>query len=464
MRNMILNTDSYKVSHFKQYPKNTSLVSSYIESRGGFTPNVMFFGLQAHLLEYYTNPITRHDIDEAEDFLIPHMGVFDRAGWEHILNKHGGFMPIQIDALPEGTIVGNKVPVARVTTTDENLPWLPGYRETDLLRGIWYPSTVASLSFACRQVLYKYLLETSDNPDTAIDFALHDFGARGATSEEAACLGGMAHLVNFKGTDTVSALYGARKFYSEQMAGFSIPASEHTTTIIWKKDGEKEAYRNMIKQFSGPGKTFAFVIDSYDTWHAVDEILGTELKDLIVNNGGRIVFRPDSGDPLVFVPMLLEKMMLKFGFTLNNKKYRVLPDYVRVIQGDGVTLESLPRILEALKWHGLSTENCAFGMGGGLLQKVDRDSLKWAMKASYAEVDGEVREICKNPITDPGKKSKQGLWGVDFENGQYVAKPLAQVKKDILRPVYRNGEILVKETFADIRARAVEHGKLLMGV
>jgi nicotinamide phosphoribosyltransferase len=459
-RNLILDTDSYKLSHFLQYPPGTEVVHSYIESRGGELRDVLFFGLQSFLKQCLTSPITQTDIDDAEGIAMAHVGVFNRAGWQRILDVHGGLLPVEIEALPEGTVVDTHVPVVQIRNTDPASFWLPSYLETALLRAVWYPTTVASLSFACRRVLRRYLDETADDPEQVLPFQLHDFGARGATSEEAAALGGAGHLVNFMGTDTLSAVMLARRDYDEPMAAFSIPASEHSTMTSWGREGEAAAYRNMIESFCGPQKTLAFVVDSYDIWNALDTIVGDGLKALIESNGGRVVVRPDSGDPVAVLPRVIEHLMAKFGHRLNHKRYRVLPDYIRVVQGDGVNLDSLPRILESLKMRAISTENVTFGMGGGLLQKVDRDTMKWAMKTSQVVVKGVARDVFKDPITDPGKRSKAGRWGVvETANGAFEALRIEQLgdRENHLRTVWRNGQLLVDERFAAIRARATAY-------
>ena len=453
---LILNTDSYKLSHFLQYPPGTRYVSSYIEPRGGALDSVVFFGLQAFIKDVLCAPLTQVQIDEAEQIAQAHVGVFNRTGWQRLLEKHGGRLPIEIEALAEGTVLGTRIPLVQIRNTDSEFHWLGGYLETSLLRAVWYPTTVASLSFACKRILLRYLVDTAEDPDTVLPFQLHDFGARGATSEESAGLGGAGHLLNFLGTDTLSALLVARRHYHEPMAGFSIPASEHSTMTSWGRAHEVDAYRNMIERFAGPQKILAFVVDSYDLWHAVDQLVGVELKTLVESSGGRVVIRPDSGDPIALLPRLIEHLMARFGHRVNAKGYRVLPDFIRVIQGDGVNLDSLPRILEALKMRGLSTENAAFGMGGGLLQKLDRDTLKWAMKASQVVVDGEVRDVCKDPVTDPGKRSRPGRLAVVREpDGAYRGLRVEDLggRENLLRPVFRDGQLLVDEDFATIRAR-----------
>lgn len=207
--NLILNVDSYKASHYLQYPPGTQYVSSYVESRGGPFDASLFFGLQAFIKEYLLTPITANDIAEAESLLREHGVPFNRAGWEYILRVHRGYLPLVIEAVPEGTMIPTSNVMLQVTNTDSNCEWLTSYIETALLRAIWYPTTVATISHAVRQVIGRYLAETSDSTDS-LPFKLHDFGARGVSSLESAALGGLAHLVNFHGTDTVSALIAAR--------------------------------------------------------------------------------------------------------------------------------------------------------------------------------------------------------------------------------------------------------------
>jgi len=452
---ILLNSDSYKASHFLQYPANTTVVSSYIESRGGVFEQTLFFGLQAFIKQNLLKPFTQADIDEAEVILTAHGLPFNKAGWQYILDTYNGYLPLEIQAVAEGSVVNTHNVLVQVKNTDDNCAWLSSYIETALLRAVWYPITVATVSYACKQVIARYLAKTADNMDGLL-FKLHDFGARGASSEESAALGGMAHLVNFMGSDTLSAIIAARRYYQEPMAGFSIPAAEHSTITSWGRNGEKDAYANMLKQFDGEGKLVAVVSDSYDLWNAIDNLWGDELRDAVINSGGTLVIRPDSGDPVQIVSTTIEKLMTKFGYSVNSKGYKVLPACVRVIQGDGICLNSIEAILAEMTARGLSADNIAFGMGGELLQKVNRDTQKFAMKASAACVNGDWRDVYKDPITDSGKRSKKGrLALVKNSEGQYQTireQDLGQ-QQNQLRVVYRNGELLVNESLAEIRAR-----------
>lgn len=365
--NFLLNTDSYKTSHWVQYPPQTEYISSYIEPRGGIFPETVFFGLQAFLKEYLSAPVTQADIDEAEIMLAAHGVPFNRAGWQYILDVHNGYLPLQIDAVAEGSVVDNKNVLVQVVNTDPQCYWLVSYLETALLRAVWYPSTVASLSYACKKII-RAALEKSADSLAGLPFKLHDFGSRGASSLETAALGGLAHIVNFAGTDTLSSLVAASRWYgmtkADQMAAFSIPAAEHSTITSWGRDGEVDAYRNMLKQFGGPGKIVAVVSDSYDLWQAIDKLWGDVLKQDVQNAGGTLVIRPDSGDPVKVVREALIRLSERFGYSINQKGYKVLPDCVRLIQGDGINPVSLQHILDAIMQAGFSADNLAFGMGG----------------------------------------------------------------------------------------------------
>ena len=456
MRNLILNTDSYKMSHFAQYPEGAEYVSSYIESRGGTYPETVFFGLQAFLKDYLSRPISQADIDEADLICGAHGVPFNRAGWEYILKQYAGYLPLEIQAVPEGMALPTGNVMVQVVNTDPCCAWLTSYIETALLRAVWYPTTVATLSRACRNIIGGYLRDTADNQE-GLPFKLHDFGARGASSEETAALGGAAHLVSFMGTDTLSGIMAARRYYQADMAGFSIPAAEHSTITSWGREGEVDAYANMIRQFGGEGRLVAVVSDSYDFWNAIDNIWGGELKELVQQCGGTLVVRPDSGDPVEIVPEAIERLMVKFGCTINSKGYRELPACVRLIQGDGVCVRTIDAILAAMKARGLSADNVAFGMGGELLQKINRDTQKFAMKASAIRIDGEWRDVYKDPVTDPGKRSKRGRLALvkGLQGVTTIREDALGERQNMLVTVFRNGDLLQDWTFEEVRECAV---------
>ena len=457
--NPILDTDSYKPSHYLQLPPGARSLFGYIESRGGVFEQTLFFGLQYILSRYLTTRVTYVMIEEAKELLGAHGEPFNEAGWRHIVDQHRGRLPLEIRAVPEGSLIPNHNALVTVRSTDPEAAWLEAYMETMLLR-VWYPITVATQSWSIKQVIRRNLEETSDDPEGQLPFKLHDFGARGVSSEESAGIGGMAHLVSFMGTDTLSAIRYARAYYDEPMAGFSIPASEHSTITSWGREHEADAYRNMLRQYGGPGKVFACVADSYDIYNAVENLFGGVLKDEIIASQGMVVIRPDSGNPVEMALDTVKMLQQRFGSTRNRKGFEVLNN-TRVIYGDGINEGSIRGILMELKVHGFSADNMAFGMGGALLQQVNRDTQKMAMKTSAILMPDGWRDVYKAPITDPGKASKKGLLST------YRNRATGEVKtwrigetgadwEDIMRVVWRNGESLVLDSLAVIRKRAAQ--------
>lgn len=457
MKNVIVSCDSYKASHFQLYPAETKFYSSYIESRGGEYEKTLFFGLQGFIKQYLLTPITKEQIEKAKVFWTAHGLPFNEEGWNHILNKHGGYLPLRICAPKEGLLIDTHNVLVQVENTDPEVPWLTSYIETILLRGIWYPTTVATRSHHIKQIIKKYMNKTSDTPE-AISFKLHDFGQRGVSSGESAAIGGCAHLVNFMGTDTTEALEYAFENYNEPMAGFSIPALEHSITTAWGATGmagELECFDNAIDKYAKAGTLLALVADTYDVYAATEYTIGGALKEKIENSGATIVVRPDSGDPTVVPVHIVEILAERFGYTVNNKGYKVLPNCVRVIQGDGVNEHSIEAILHKLEELGFSADNIAFGMGGALLQGLNRDTLKFAMKGSAIQFEeDEWIGIQKKPITDPGKASKKGRLALIKEaNGGYktVSEEGLDPRANKLEVVFENGKLIREQSFAEIR-------------
>lgn len=458
--NMILNTDSYKLSQYVQYPPGTTNVFSYIEARDA-KQDVLWFGLQAFIKEYMTKPITEDDIVEARVLANLHGEPFNEEGWRYILDVHKGVLPVVIRSVPEGTVVAGSNVLASIETTDPKCFWLVSYLETALLRATWYTSTVASNSFYLKRVIKKYMDATADYDPIELQFKLHDFGARGVSSQESAMLGGMAHLVSFWGTDTIAGILGASKWYDADVSGFSIPASEHSTITTWGKEFEVDAFENMLNQFSGENKIVACVSDSWDIDNAVENLWGGALADRVRNTGGTLVVRPDSGDPMVVPITVVQKLMDKFGYTVNSRGYKVLPPYLRVIQGDGITRNTLPGILANMEHHKLSATNIAFGMGAGMLQKVDRDTYDFAMKCSAVKIGNEWRDVWKEA---PGKPSKRGRITLVQDR---VTRNFRTVRMneewdydetEVMNIVYRNGPIKTQyRTFDRIRADAAQY-------
>ena len=463
--NIMLLTDSYKPSHWFQYPPKTTKIRSYFESRGGEYEKTVMSGLQYLMKNYLEGEvITKAKIDEAISYYDEHLGpgIFNAEGWLNILRKHKGRLPVSIKAVPEGTVLPVRNVMLTIENTDPEFPWLTNYLET-LLSHVWYSSTTATISREMKKIIFTALEKSGDVG--LIDYKLHDFGCRGVSSMETAATGGFAHLINFKGTDTVPALVLARTFYGCRMAGHSIPAAEHSTITTWKRSEEGKAYANMLEKF--PTGLVAVVSDSWNIYNAVKNIWGGSLKTQVLGREGTLVIRPDSGDPEVVVPEVLDLLGKRFEYATNNKGYKVLDPHVRVIQGDGINRHSLKGILDAVMARGWSADNVAFGSGGGLLQDCNRDTQKFAFKCSSAVVDGEEIDVFKEPITDSGKNSKRGRLAL-------VKHPMfktvhgnewATVNEDDLRfgfgnwknelvEVFRDGVILKEYTLDQLRERA----------
>jgi nicotinamide phosphoribosyltransferase len=448
MLNILQATDSYKFSHWKQLPPETSYLHSYFEARGS-GDEVVAFGLQG-ALPLLARPIARAEVAAASEFAHAHMGPgFNTNGWLRVVERYGGFLPIRISAVPEGTVLPRGQVHMTVESLDPELPWLTNFVETYLVQQ-WYPCTVASLSRKIKKLILSHLDQTGD--PSQIDFKLHDFGVRGASSMESAAIGGSAHLTQFKGTDNVPALWYLREHYSAQMAGFSIPAAEHMTITIWGRDGEKDAYANMLSQY--PTGLVAVVSDSYDIDYATKVLWGNTLRAHVLKRDGTVVVRPDSGDPAPSVLRVIQNLEAGFGCSTNIKGYKELPPQIRVIQGDGINYDSIGDILGTLKSAGYSANNVAFGMGGALLQRVHRDEYAFAFKASCATVAGEDRNLSKSPKGDPLKRSKAGRLAL-INDGSWHTIPLENLgmHTNHLRPVFENGKILVNDSLEDVRQR-----------
>lgn len=457
--NIIIDTDSYKASHYLQYPPNTTSMFSYIESRGSDEyDSTVFFGLQFYLKKYLTHRVSVAEVEEAKEFFEAHGEPFNYEGWMYIAKELGGKLPVRIRAVPEGTVVPTQNVLVSVESTDPKVFWIVSWLETSLLRNVWYGTTVATRSHHIRQIIMEALRLSSDDPEAEINFKLHDFGSRGVSSQESAMLGGAAHLVNFMGSDTVVGVRCANKYYNSKMAGFSIPAMEHSSVTSWGKENEVEAYRNMLRKTAKPGGLIACVSDSYNLWAAVEHLWGGQLKDEVIASGATVVIRPDSGHPPTVVLQTARLLEERFGITVNKKGYKVLNN-VRIIQGDGINQDSIQEILNKLLDNGFSATNIAFGMGGALLQGLNRDTMRWAMKNSSITVDGKERDVFKDPITDHGKSSKAGrLDLVANQIGELRTVKLLNGATNnqfsVMNTVYENGEVLTNDTLDNIRARA----------
>ena len=457
--NPILAVDSYKLSHAFSYPSNVTGMFSYIEARTGGRDIMIPFGLQMWLKKFMLQRITMEHIAEAEAFAKLHGEPFKREAWEKVVNDYDGYLPLVIRAVPEGTPVRSGNALVTIECTDPDLFWLTSYIETAALRAIWYPTTIASMDWAIKNEL-KRLYEMTGADLSLLPFALHDFGGRGVTSAEQAEIGGAAHLVNFMGSDTIEGIRAANFYYGSEMAAFSVPATEHSVECSFGSSSEQEIeyLRHQIKTFGKPGGIVSIVIDGFDVYRAA-ESLCTVLRDEIIASGAKIVFRPDSGDMMEVVPRILELQAATFGYEVNTKGFKKIK-HVGILQGDGVDHLSIKSLLGKMITMGYAADNIVFGSGGALLQKVNRDTYKFAQKASAITIDNKIIGIAKNPITDPGKMSKKGRLTLARElTTGYVQTvnvddaDLVNEWEDLMITVYRDGKLMVNDTLEQIRAR-----------
>jgi len=459
--NLLLFTqDSYKVAHHRMYPDDTQVVYSYFESRiGAEYDYTLFFGLQYLLKKWLSTPITKEMVDVIEEYSKIHFfdnpDLFNRKGWDYIVNELGGKLPVRIRAVPEGT----KVPIGNVMmtieNTDPNCWWLTNVLET-LLTHVWYPSVVATKSNHVIGMLKRFFDKTSDNVDLH-KFYLHDFGMRGVATMEQAGIGGAAHLISSLGTDTLMAAPYAVTYYDADVSnlGYSVSASEHSIMTAYGKENEFQLTRELIKKY--PKGILSVVSDSYDIANAI-RVYGTELKEAILGREGKFVVRPDSprfkGDTVEGqILWIIQELEKYFGSTINKKGYKVLNPSVGVIYGDGIDKDDIQSTLMLLEENGYSAENCLYGMGGGLLQKVNRDTQRSAFKCSAQLRNGKWHDIQKDP-SDKTKASKAGRLKLVERDGVFVTVKESEFGNDLLEVVYDNGEIKKTYTFDEVRQNA----------
>ena len=460
-KNICLTTDSYKLNHWNQYPAGTEKVYSYFECRKGAKfAETPFFGLQYIIKNHLEGVVvTREKIENAAKLCKAHFGdekYFNREGWEYILNSHGGKLPVVIKAVEEGTVVPINNVLMTIENTDNKCFWLTNFLET-ILSQVWYPITVASLSREVKVNIKEYLDLTSDGG--LLNFGLHDFGFRGASSWESAGIGGAAHLINFLGTDTVVAMEVAVNYYNADLNGlaFSVAATEHSVMTALGKNGEEKVVENLLNEY--PTGILSVVSDSYDIYNFVSNIVGTKFKDRILARDGVFVVRPDSITPTHPTPeeemvWIMENLWANIGGTINSKGYKVIDPSVRVLWGDGIDLEGIKKILYAVTKAGFATENIAcFGMGGGLLQKVNRDTQRCAFKCSAQYRDGQWYDIQKNP-KDVSKASKKGKLKLIKVDGEFETVGENDPGEDYLKVVFYNGVLVNEVDFATVRKNA----------
>lgn len=455
-RNLILETDSYKFGHFEVTPKDTLGVHASIIPRvRGKT--VMLAMLVPWILHKLTQPITQENIDEAEEFARLHGEPFNREGWQLVLDKYNGLLPITIRGVPEGMPIKSGLPLAFIECTIPELSWLVGWIEASIQRAVWSCSTIASRDYEFKKDL-KLLYENSDSPLEDLEFALHDFGARGVTSGESAMYSGGAHLYNFMGSDTVEGVHFINKAYRSPMSAYSVRATEHYIECSYGLSSEQESeyLKAVLDKWAKSGQIVSIVIDGRDTIRAATKLC-TEFKDQIIASGAKVVFRPDSGDMMEIVPRILQLQDLAFGHTFTSKNYKKINN-VGVIQGDGVNRLNALSLIGKIMAMGYSANNVVFGSGGSLLQDMTRDTFKFAMKVSARLTKDGWIDVVKDPITDPEKKSLAGRLDIfrSKVTGEIMVLPFDTKSNEfesITLLYYHMGKVYNIPTIEEIRAR-----------
>ena len=484
--NLILKVDSYKAGHSINYADGIVGMFSYTEARSKGKDTIVPFGRQAELQKLLRNPITTEMVDEAEAHLLSLVGpgAFDRRPWDYIIERYNGFIPILIRGVPEGTPIPSGNIVSSVMCVDEfvskSLFWLAGYFETALLRAEWYGTTIASNDFKAKRILAA-AFEKTGAPMENLGFMLHDFGGRGVSSAESAEIGGGAHLLNFLGSDTIEGQrYVAHYYNAGVQPAASVIATEHSIQCSYQASqgeatgdnpihflqGDHDYLENMIRRNGRPGNIVSMVIDGFDVYHATNILCSERFVKLIREIGCKVVFRPDSGNMLTIVPWILDQQAEAFGFTVNEQGFKSINN-VGVIQGDGISLETMELLLNKIISRGYRADSVVFGSGGALLQKVNRDTFKYAQKASAVLVRSSEDQdykwvgIAKDPITDPGKKSKIGVLSLfrSKMTGEYMTfridkGPIDQEWEDVMEDLYDSGQFFNETTLAAARERA----------
>lgn len=460
--NVLTLADSYKYSHYKQYPAGVVNMYDYAEARSTKEyEQTLFVGLQGLLKEYFTAPITEEDVKEAELYASIHGVPFNTAGFMKIINNYSGYFPITIKSVPEGILVPNKniLFTIELTINDSDLFWLPSWMETFLMK-VWYTCTVASRSYDIKSNIIEMSKITDETP--FVDYSFLNFGDRGCTSVEAANLGGFAHLTCFRGTDNFGSIKYTKEFYNVAIEeidniGHSAVASEHSSVTAWGRNNERE----MVLTYLNNNKNqnlIACVGDSYDIFKFTEMVTSGEFKEKIESDDyPTFVIRPDSGYPVDIINQILNIMEKNnVRYTLNSKGYKIFNKY-RILWSDGVTKQNIKDVLSSAILRKYSTQNFVFGMGGGLVQNLNRDTLGFAIKCSEITFDdGATLDIYKDPITDSGKKSKRGKVTTYFnkKTSEFFTDIIGKENEyiiNIVQPVFVNGKLIKEFTLTEVR-------------
>lgn len=484
----LLLKDGYKVGHKFQYPENTTLVYSNLtprKSRNETMNEIVFFGLQYFIKEYLIRQFEEQFFNQPKEAVVAqykrrmdnYLGK-DTITYKHVEALHDlGYLPLEIKALAEGCLVPMRVPVFTVKNTIPDFYWLTNMLETLLSAIIWKPCTSATTAYHYQKAFKKFADETVGNDDSFIPWQGHDFSFRGMSGIEDAVLSGAGHLLSFAGTDTIPAIDFLEEYYNanceQELIGGSVPATEHSVMCMGTQGEEIRTFERLINEIYPQG-IVSIVSDTWDFWKVITEFLPI-LKEQILNRAGKVVIRPDSGDPVKIIvgdeDALPDSPEYKgaivclweiFGGTVTEQGYKLLDSHIGLIYGDSITLERQTAILEGLKKKGFASYNVVLGIGSYTYEYVTRDTFGFAMKATYGEVNGIGRDIFKDPKTDDGtKKSAKGLMQIyrNEHTGKLELKNQCSWEEEQqgeLKTVFKNGELLVDWHLRDIRERLKE--------
>lgn len=496
MKEAILLTDGYKLDHRRQYPEGTEFVYSNWTPRScAYFPEayegVVVFGIQYFIKEYLMRQFREEFFNLPKEIAVGNfkrridtfLGKDNQVGTKHIEELYDlGYLPIRIKALPEGSLCPIRVPALTFINTDPRFFWLTNYFETLISTTLWLPMTSATSARLYKKELVRHAEKTGFSRDIILEFLCHDFSMRGMAGVEAAIMSGMAHMTSFIGSETIPAIGALEKYYNadaeKELIAATVPATEHSVMCAGGKEDEFETFKRLITEVY-PSGFVSIVSDTWDFWKIMTDYL-PRLKDTILARDGRVVIRPDSGDPVDIIcgfrevpqaphgytyPLHVRKGAYEilwdiFGGTVNEKGYKVLDPHIGMIYGDSITLDRQKRIYERLEEKGFAATNLVLGVGSYTYQYKSRDSLGFAMKATWCQVNGEGREIFKQPKTDNGtKNSLKGLISVQGDGDKYVA--VDQVSKEVeeggyLQTVYEDGVLTKNWTLAEIRRNVNE--------
>lgn len=484
-------TDGYKVGHIHQYPKKLEEVYSNFTPRGSRDPRikaVVAFGLQAFVQKRLIDEFNQSFFTVEKDLAVANykrrIDTYLGPGTDvsHIAKLHDlGYLPLEIRAVPEGTLVPFKVPMMTIRNTISGFGWLVNYLETLISCENWHPCTSATIAFEYRKLLTRAAHETNPEMLGFVQWQGHDFSMRGQSSLESAITSGAAHLLSFTGTDTVPAIDYLEQYYDadseKELIGGSVGASEHSvasTNILYnnsvdKRQGEIDFLKRYITEVYPTGIA-SYVADTYDFWQVITDIVPS-LKDVIMSREGKLVVRPDTGDPFKVIcgdltapkgtaeyKGAIECLWDTFGGTTTSKGFKQLDSHIGLIYGDSITLELAERICNGLKEKGFASTNVVLGIGSFTYQYVTRDTFGFAMKATHAIVDGQNVVVYKEPKgTDGFKKSARGYLKVNDDLTLTENVTYNESLGGILRPVFMNGVTMNVETLSTIRERLLKN-------